>query len=221
MIALLLSKPKNERQYVQIQCKNPNCKPLPETFYDYVPGCHVWSYSVLQVTFIVLCGYLAHSLPAGSRKAPPSRTKCLATMKSQYAKQIKAHAANAAQSAHNFNYTHPDTEEEYPVDTESPLNCPLERPTGEEDMLSDRALCPWYSIRNHDEFRYPQDLLEVKCRCQECIKVNEGVCERVYYNVPVLRYDTSKEKGNCASRIKWTLRPISVGCTCARKPSHF
>ena len=141
-------------------------------------------------------------------------------MKQVYTKNINVYAASAMHTLEQYSDSVNDTVDEYPVDYDLPQDCPLERPTGDEINLSDRSLCPWYPIVNHDKFRYPQDLIEVNCRCDACIKVHEGVCERVYYNVPVLRYDTRKRHGKCESRLKWFLRPVSVGCTCSMKPSH-
>jgi len=167
----------------------------------------------------MLCSYLVDSLSIGSHREVRSiksiPEKCQAKMKAMYAKHLNANALNAT---HNVNVHHnSDTEEEYPVDDESLQVCPLEPLTGLNDRLSDRSLCPWYTIVNHDELRYPQDLIEVKCRCQECIQVPGNACERVYNNVPVVRYDTRK-KGSCQSRLRRSWQRISVACTCARIP---
>lgn len=185
--------------------------------------CHIRSYSVLQVTFVILCGYLVDSAPTGSgRKVAPSiDRKCQEKMKAMYAKQINAHTVSAT---HNLKYEYPvgfnETEKEMGSDFEQ--DCPLDRPTGNESNLSDRSLCPWYPIVNYDRFRYPQDLIDVKCRCENCIAVEgrPSVCEPIYYNVPVLRYDTRRGQGDCASRLKWSSQPVGAGCTCASKRSH-
>ena len=54
-----------------------------------------------------------------------------------------------------------------------------------------RSLCPAYYVRNHDPDRYPQELIEAECQCTErCVGLllDSGTgCEKIYYNVPVLR----------------------------------
>ena len=66
---------------------------------------------------------------------------------------------------------------------------------------------------------YPDVVTEARCRCTGCIGVDGlSQCEPVYYNIHVLR-----QTGQCDDDgfHKWESGwvTISVGCTCARKPT--
>ena len=96
--------------------------------------------------------------------------------------------------------------------------CPT-TPANDDVPVQERALCPWYNVINDDLRRYPKELTEARCKCDRCIGV-DGLshCEPVYYNVRVLRLSRQCDD---AGYYKW--QPgwvkISVGCTCARRPT--
>ncbi|XP_013408964.1 interleukin 17-like protein [Lingula anatina] len=81
-----------------------------------------------------------------------------------------------------------------------------------------RSLCPWYYVVNHDKYRFPPAMAQAECRCSGCIGLgqNDKVCEKVWYNVRVLRrLDECDSEGNYKYIESW--QQISVGCTCASR----
>ncbi|KAK2144823.1 hypothetical protein LSH36_727g01016 [Paralvinella palmiformis] len=81
-----------------------------------------------------------------------------------------------------------------------------------------RSLCPAFVVINQDFRRYPVDLTEVDCHCKErCVGLlPEGGagCEKMYYNVPVLR-KTHMCDANRKYIFKRGWQRLAVGCTCA------
>ena len=85
--------------------------------------------------------------------------------------------------------------------------------------VQERALCPWFNVINNDRKRYPNELTEARCKCDGCIG-GDGLsqCEPVYYNVHVLlRTEQCDQEGYYKWQSGW--QKISVGCTCARRPT--
>ena len=85
------------------------------------------------------------------------------------------------------------------------------------ESIDERSLCPWYSVINHDVARYPYDIVEAECRCQTCVgfsHVSGTGCEKIYYNIPVLR-----RTGNCDDNGRYEYAPswhrLAAGCVCA------
>lgn len=91
--------------------------------------------------------------------------------------------------------------------------CPSQPDYSPESGLKERSLCPWYSVVNHDRLRYPEDIVEARCRCTECINHPSGGCERVYYKIPVLRLANERD---CHPTGGWY--HVAVGCACAAVP---
>ena len=84
--------------------------------------------------------------------------------------------------------------------------------------VDERSLCPWYYVINHDPDRFPYDLVEAECRCRRsCVGMPPELgtgCEKVYYNVPVLR-NTHRcdDDGKYIYTEGW--HRIAAGCVCA------
>ena len=96
--------------------------------------------------------------------------------------------------------------------------CPTQ-PATDDVSVQQRSICPWYNVLNKDQRRYPSVLTEARCKCDRCIGV-DGLshCEPVYYNVHALHLT---EQCDDAGYYKWQSGwvKISVGCTCALRPT--
>ena len=103
----------------------------------------------------------------------------------------------------------------------SDQHCPQRPQTAVNAALRDRALCPWYSVNNQDDARYPRQLAEVRCRCRHCIGLaarggggHVHRCESIFYRVRVLRrVNTCDVNGRYVYRKSW--QRLVIGCTCA------
>ncbi len=83
----------------------------------------------------------------------------------------------------------------------------------------DRSLCPWYTVNTSDKKRFPEDIIEARCSCTNCLMDHRrsSVCEPVFYPLRVLR-----QTGNCINGTfeyvdSW--HHVPVGCTCAHRRS--
>jgi hypothetical protein len=97
------------------------------------------------------------------------------------------------------------------------MECPNVTTVQHGVTIDERSLCPWYSIINHDPDRYPYDIVEAECRCQTCVGFAQASgtgCEKIYYNIPVLR-----KTGECDDNGKYKFAPgwhrLATGCVCA------
>lgn len=93
-------------------------------------------------------------------------------------------------------------------------DCPSEPNYGLNHPTKQRSLCPWRSVNDNDPLRYPENIIVAECLCNNgCVGFPTGVCERVYYNVPVLRL-----VGANLCRWKRDWYPVAIGCTCSFAP---
>ena len=80
----------------------------------------------------------------------------------------------------------------------------------EKSAVQSRSFCPWYQVINHDEDRYPVDLVEARTSCDGNCGGQAGLsgqCQPVYYNVRVLR-----RSGQCEWTTGW--QRLATGYTC-------
>ena len=91
-------------------------------------------------------------------------------------------------------------------------SCPTQPSSGPD--VEGRSLCPWYYIYNVDEDRFPETLTEARCRCDECLDNAMVPCERINYNLLVLRKNTTVCDGDYYT-YDVGYQSIGVGCTCA------
>lgn len=79
-----------------------------------------------------------------------------------------------------------------------------------------RSLCPWHYYMTKDINRYPEDILEAECACDECIGIDGYRCEKLKYFIPVLRRNLSASchQGYYQYDLNWY--GVSVGCVCGR-----
>ena len=55
--------------------------------------------------------------------------------------------------------------------------------------IQNRAYCPWFHVLNTNNNRYPQHLVEARCRCLYGAGLGaQTACEQVNYNLRVLLY---------------------------------
>ena len=90
--------------------------------------------------------------------------------------------------------------------------CPTRPPVSpfNRQHVNVQSLCPWNYTLNHDENRYPHDILEAQCTCGTCLNGLHR-CLPVYHEVPVIRQ-------TCVGSIyiySWHMEMISVGCACS------
>ena len=84
--------------------------------------------------------------------------------------------------------------------------------------VEDRSLCPVYYNIDYDAERYPNELVVAECRCIErCVGLlaeSGAGCEKIYYNVPVLRKTPACDgDGRYIYTHSW--HRLAVSCTCA------
>ena len=80
----------------------------------------------------------------------------------------------------------------------------------EKSEVQSRSFCPWYQVINHDEDRYPVDLVEARTSCDVNCGGGAGLsgqCQPVNYNVRVLR-----RSGQCEWTEGW--HRLTTGFTC-------
>ncbi len=85
--------------------------------------------------------------------------------------------------------------------------------------LQDRALCPWHHVMTTDSSRYPERLVEAECTCTGCrggVSRSQATCEKIYYNVPVMRRTSNCSNGKYVWKQGW--QRIASGCTCGYLP---
>ena len=87
--------------------------------------------------------------------------------------------------------------------------------------LRERSTCPWDHVIAVNEMRLPREISMVRCLdCRSCLDGTDNSangCEAIQHEMSVLK------KGDCTPEgvyewISETIR-ITVGCTCAAKPS--
>ena len=111
--------------------------------------------------------------------------------------------------------------EPYSSDSGKEKECPtLSGPSTAVDAeVAARSTCPWHYVINTDPDRYPRDLMEVECNCNEgCVGVTSSFgqtqCEKVFFNVPVKRKRTcTSETGTYVWENSW--QQVGVACVCA------
>ena len=88
-------------------------------------------------------------------------------------------------------------------------------------QLMERSTCPWYLEANFDKQRYPQNLVNARCKCpRRCLqmKSKHGKCEPMVIKMKVLRRDLSDSGvplcSNGLAIYSNTWEDIAVGCTC-------
>lgn len=109
----------------------------------------------------------------------------------------------------------------YIIPPDTNTSCPSRILADARAELSDRSLCPWYTIINRDPYRIPKVLLEARCKCNSCV-FNPGsplhtqcLCEQVYQSVRVL-----SQIGQCTDGqhvYSYMIEKIPVACTCAKR----
>ena len=95
--------------------------------------------------------------------------------------------------------------------------CPNDLPNSPLDSLSQRSTCPWESYTHTDNMRYPRDLEDVRCLCEDCVGSNgQPQCEVIYDKKPVLRIvgNGCTDDGFDNYREGWV--EMGRGCICAR-----
>ncbi|XP_022344402.1 interleukin 17-like protein [Crassostrea virginica] len=72
-------------------------------------------------------------------------------------------------------------------------------------------LCPGYKVMEYDRFRKPYVMLQVHCKCTNCIGLNKR-CQPLYYYTRVLRVTGCNERGVYNYDYYW--ERVSNGCVC-------
>ncbi|XP_071092833.1 interleukin-17C-like [Haliotis cracherodii] len=89
-----------------------------------------------------------------------------------------------------------------------PAMCPQLAPMSDEINL--QSLCPWEYYENHDENRYPHNIIYANCTCAYCLG-NNYLCRPVYHSIPVIKQICR----NGVFDFHWDNEHIPVGCTCS------
>ena len=110
-------------------------------------------------------------------------------------------------------------------------NCSAEIKPDSQNILD---MCPYFVELNYDANRFPQILLNSRCRCENCIgipkdlsRTEETMCKAITVKERVLRRQlTPKGKPRCKNGKAWyepAWEDIPIACACvinvAEKPS--
>jgi hypothetical protein len=85
-----------------------------------------------------------------------------------------------------------------------------------QQLTQNMDLCPGYKVMDFDKFRIPSMLLQVHCKCQSCVGIDDHSthCERMYYYRRVLRVTACDEEGVYVYNYHW--ERVSNGCVCKK-----
>ena len=105
--------------------------------------------------------------------------------------------------------------------------CPSQTGRGILVSVHTRSTCPWYYYSETDHWRYPKNIMQAKCRCENgCLGMASNHthyhCEEVDVIVKVLyRLNNICDPVTKAYKYVKSYTKVSTGCTCAHKRTKW